>query len=169
VDLKKAELHVRQRADRFGTIGKPKSASGERVVPLPPMVLNALREWKLACPKSELGLVFPTAAGTITPRNDIVRRGFWPAQVRAGVVDGGGRPKYLGLHALRHFFASWCINRRAAGGRELPLKVVQHLLGHSSLQITADVYGHLFPSVDDDAELAAAESALLGRRDTVAT
>ena len=36
----------------------PKSESGERTVPLPPLVLNTLREWKLACPKSELGLGF---------------------------------------------------------------------------------------------------------------
>ena len=35
-------------------------------------------------------------------------------------------------------------------------KVVQHLLGHSSIVITLDVYGHLFPAGDDRAELAAA-------------
>ena len=65
IDLKKAELHVRQRADKFNTIGKPKSASGQRTIPMPPIVVNTLREWKLECPKSELGLVFPTGAGKI--------------------------------------------------------------------------------------------------------
>jgi integrase len=70
------------------------------------------------------------------------------------------KPKYLGLHALRHFYASWCINRRADGGLELPIKIVQTRLGHASIQMTADVYGHLFPSQDDGAELAAAEKAL---------
>jgi len=44
----------------------------------------------------------------------------------------------------------------------LPLKVVQARLGHASIQMTADVYGHLFPRADDGAELAAAERALLG-------
>ena len=44
VDLKRAELHVRQRADRYNTIGKPKSAAGERVIPLPPMLVNMLRD-----------------------------------------------------------------------------------------------------------------------------
>ena len=53
VDLEKRELHVRQRADRYSAIGKPKSESGERTVPLTPIVANTLREWKLACPKSE--------------------------------------------------------------------------------------------------------------------
>ena len=36
-----------------------------------------------------------------------------------------GKAKYPGLHALRHFYASWCINRRVDGGLELPLKLVQ--------------------------------------------
>ena len=57
--------------------------------------------------------------------------------------------KYKGLHALRHFYASWCINRRVDGGLELPLKVVQARLGHASIQMTADIYGHLFPRGDD--------------------
>jgi integrase len=31
----------------------------------------------------------------------------------AGITDAKGAAKYTGLHALRHFYASWCINRRA--------------------------------------------------------
>jgi len=38
---------------------------------------------------------------------------------------------------------------------------VQARLGHASIQMTADVYGHLFPRADDGAELAAAERVLL--------
>jgi integrase len=81
--------------------------------------------------------------------------------ITAGVTTADGRPKY-GLHAFRHFYASWCINRRADGGLELPPKVVQERLGHSSIMMTMDVYGHLFPRGDDSAELAAAERSLLG-------
>jgi integrase len=162
IDLKRSELHVRQRADKFKAIGKPKSAAGERTIPMPPILVNALREWKLACPKSELGLVFPTGAGEVEYHSNIVTRGLAPVQVAAGVATKGGAAKYTGLHALRHFYASWCINRKEDGGLGLPLKVVQHRLGHSSIQMTADVYGHLFPSGDDGAELAAAEKALLG-------
>ena len=65
------------------------------------------------------------------------------------------------MHALRHFFVSWCINRRVDGGLELPLKVVQARMGHSTIAMTADVYGHLFPRGDDSAELAAAEKFLV--------
>ena len=46
---------------------------------------------------------------------------------------------------------SWCINRRADGGLELPLKLVQARLGHASITMTADRYGHLFPRGDDGA------------------
>jgi integrase len=159
VDLKRGELHVRQRADRYGKIGPTKSAAGERTVPLPPMVVSVLREHRLACPHS--GLAFPNSRGNIDRRSSIVERGLHPAQVAAGVVDEHGAAKYKGLHSLRHFYASWCINRRVDGGLELPLKVVQARLGHASVQVTADVYGHLFPRGDDGAELAAAERAFL--------
>src|SRR6516165_5407329 len=86
VDLKHAKLHVRQRADRYQTIGKPKSESGERTVPLPPMVVNTLREWKLKCPKSEHGIVFPTGAGEIEYHSNIVHRGLGPPQIAAGIL-----------------------------------------------------------------------------------
>lgn len=118
VDLKKGELHIRQRADRFNKIGKPKSEAGERTIPLGPLVVNTLKEWRLACPKGELGLVFPNTLG----HADIVSRYVWPTMVAAGVVDDKGEAKYTGLHALRHFYASWLINRKADGGLELPLK-----------------------------------------------
>jgi integrase len=164
IDLKRAVLHVRQRADRYQQIGAPKSEAGERTVPLPPLLVNTLREWKFVCPRSALDLAFPNQAGRPHALTDIVRRSFQPAQVAAGVVNAKDRAKYGGLHTLRHFYASWCINRKADGGLELPLKVVSARLGHASISITADRYGHLFPSTDDGSELAAAERALIGLR-----
>jgi len=86
--------------------------------------------------------------------------------VDSGKRDDEGRvihkAKYTGLHALRHFYASWLINRPQDGGFGLPLKLVQERMGHSSITMTADTYGHLFPRTDDADELAAAEAALLG-------
>jgi integrase len=162
VDLKKAIVHVRQRADRYNEIGPLKSAAARRDIPLSPIVVNALREWRLACPHSELDLAFPNGAGNIESHANIVNRGLGPVQVAAGVVNKRGKAKYPGLHTLRHFYASWCINRRAAGGLELSPKEVQTLLGHASIQMTFDTYGHLFPAADTGAELAAAERMLLG-------
>jgi integrase len=176
VDLKGAELHVRQRADRYNAIGNPKSESGGRTIPLGPRFINTLKEWKLACPKGDHGLVFPTSTGNIEHHANILRD-LEPIMIAAGLAvpakDAEGKavrdkdgkpvlePKYTGLHAFRHFYASWCINRRADRGLELPAKVVQERLGHSSIIMTMDTYGHLFPRTDDGAELAAAESALL--------
>jgi integrase len=161
VDLKASEVHVRQRADRYNQIGRPKSDSGERTVPLPMPVVTALREWKLRCPKGSLDLVFPNGNGNVENHQNILNRGFFPSQVAARVVNKG-KPKYTGLHALRHFFASWCINRKQDGGLELPLKLVQERMGHSTIVLTADRYGHLFPRGDDASELAKAAAALLG-------
>jgi len=169
IDLKKGELAVSQRADRYRTIGEPKTEAAERVIPLPPVIVSALREWRLACPNGTLGLVFPNGVGRVEFHVNLIHRLFWPVQIAAGVVhkivsDNGNAstaPKYTGLHSLRHFFASWCINRKVDGGLELPAKVVQYRLGHSSIMVTMDTYGHLFPRGDDAAELAAAESFLL--------
>ena len=47
-------------------------------------------------------------------------------------------------------------------GSSCPPKVVQERLGHSTIAMTMDTYGHLFPRGDDAEELAAAERALLG-------
>jgi integrase len=180
IDLKSGALHVHQRADKYNKMGSPKSAAGQRTVPLPPTVVQELREWKLLCPKKDgkLGLVFPNGAGNVENHGNIARRGLVPIVKAAGLVkpaldergngkrDADGKPivepKYSGLHTLRHFFASWCINRKEDGGLGLPAKVVQERLGHASIMMTMDTYGHLFPRGDDTAELAAAERVLLG-------
>jgi integrase len=160
VDLKKGELHVRQRADRYNAIGAPKSESGERTVPLPPIVANALRELKLI--RTDTDIVFVSSRGHIRNHSNIVKYALIPAQIAAGVAKPDGTAKYTGLHALRHFYASWCINRREDGGLGLTPKLVQERLGHSTIGMTLDVYGHLFPRGDDGSELAAAEKSLLG-------
>src|SRR5262249_40140734 len=48
VDFAKATITISQRADRFNQIGNPKSEGSARTIPVPPMVINALREWKLS-------------------------------------------------------------------------------------------------------------------------
>jgi integrase len=160
LDLEAKELHVRQRADRYNEMGKPKSEAGERVIPLGPLVVNTLREWRLACPKGELDLALPNAMGKIWNHAGIVRA-MGRTVVEAAVVDAKGEAKYTGLHSLRHFYASWLINRKRDGGLELPAKTVQARMGHSSVVITMDTYGHLFPGSDDGSELAEAEKMLL--------
>ncbi|HMF24499.1 MAG TPA: tyrosine-type recombinase/integrase [Pseudolabrys sp.] len=160
IDLKTNELHVRQRVDRFREIGAPKSESGTRTIPFGADLALALKQWKLACPKGELNLVFPSRLGTVIGYRSFTER-LGPIFKAAHVVDKAGKPKYA-PHALRHFFASWCINPKDRGGRELPAKVVQQWLGHSSITMTLDIYGHLFRDKSDRAEITASEKALLG-------
>jgi len=170
VDFSCRAIHVRQRADRFNVIGRPKSEAGERSVPLTPLVSSTLKEWKLACPKGGAGLVFPNNKGNVESLRNIVQRRLIPCEIAAGVSVPTGkraedgkpimRAKYPGLHTFRHFYASCCINRKEDGGLGLPPKVVQERLGHASISMTLDVYGHLFPRGDDADELAAAEKAI---------
>jgi integrase len=169
IDFAKAQLHVRQRVDRYGTFGMPKSEASQRMVPLTPLVLNTLREWKLSNGGHEL--VFTNSAGNVEPHSNALQRGLWPTLIAAGVTRVGTRrrhpdepelrPKYSGFHALRHWYASWCITPKADGGLELSPKAVQTRMGHSSIAITFDVYGHLFPVVDEQQAMAEAERRLL--------
>ena len=171
VDLKRHEIRVNQRADQFGEIGRPKSESGVRTIPVPPVVINALKAHKLS---QGIGseLVFANPDGEPRSHANIVQKGLIPAMIRAGVTsktgekDAESRPvlkaKYSGMHALRHFYASWLINRKEDGGLGLPVKMVQERLGHASIVMTMDVYGHLFPRSDDGTELAQAANILLG-------
>jgi integrase len=155
VDLDGCVLHVRRRADYTGALGAPKSRAGTRTVPLAPPVVNALKEHRMALPKP-LRLVFPNGHGQVDSHTSIHGRGFTGVQVRAGVVDAEGRPKF-GMHALRHFFASWVIEQGFSP------KKVQALLGHATIAMTFDRYGHLFPSLEDDhARFAAAALAIVG-------
>jgi integrase len=159
IDFDRKVIHVRQRANLWGEIGSPKSVAGEREIPMSPMVVNTLREWQLACPRGKdgrLGFAFPNGAGNVEAHSNIATRGFSALQLQAGIVDDGGKAKY-GPHALRHFFASWVIEQSFSPKR------VQALLGHSSIGMTFDTYGHLFPSLEDDhAKFAAGELSIVG-------
>ena len=169
VDLEAEVIHVRQRADKRNQIGSPKTASSQRTVPLTPLVVNALK-----APAPADRWQGPGVRHAVRPA------GQYPEHREAGLVAGAdrrgpeqargrqqgqadGRRQVSGLHAARHFYASWCINAPEAGGLGLSAKAVQVRLGHSTITMTLDVYGHLFPSGDDGAKLAAAEAALLAQ------
>jgi integrase len=193
VDFAASTISVRQRADAWGALGRPKAAASRRTIPVPSMVIAALKEWKLACPRRDTGqadedgtpirvldLVFPADSGGVESHGSNIRRAWHVLQVAAGVsvpaldktgaqvLDEDGNvimaPKYGGLHALRHFFCSWCANSPKKGGLGLSLKETQVRMGHGTLSMTADLYGHLFVA-DEQRErdiLAAGERALMG-------
>jgi integrase len=155
VDLARGELTVRQRADRWGSIGSPKSHAGKRTVPLAPVVVNTLKEWKLACPKGHAGLVFPSNTGGALHLDSIYRYGLGPLQQAAGITTDA-KPKY-GMHSLRHAAASLFIEQ------DFSPKRIQALMGHSTIQMTFDTYGHLFPAPEDDqAQMRRLQAQLIG-------
>jgi integrase len=175
VDLDTEQLTVRQRADRWNKIGSPKSVAGRRVVPLAPIVVNTLKEWKLVCPKGSARLVFPNTAGKVEALASIHRRGLGPLQYAAGITTTTAvrtqqpelsepaaaawarlHPKY-GLHALRHAAASLFTEEG------WPAKKLQAVMGDGSMQMTFDTYGHLFPAPrEDKAAMRRMQARLIG-------
>lgn len=155
VDLKAKVIRVRQRVDRYGVMGPPKSRAGRRDVPLPPMVVNALRKWRLACPVTEEGFVFPTDQKRPVSGSVLHKSAWRPTLIAAGIMKEGDPPPYT-FHALRHGAASLFIEQGMSPKR------VQAVMGHSTIAITFDLYGHLFPSPEDDlTAMAEIESRLL--------
>ncbi len=149
VDMTRGRVTVEQRADAKGTIGPPKSAAGHRSIAIPARAVNALKEWKLACPAHPLDLVFPSPKGKPLSHRVMLKDLVGPIQVAAKVTGEEGAPRYA-MHAFRHAAASLWIEQG------INAKRVQTLMGHSSISVTFDTYGHLFEQAEKDAEDAGA-------------
>ncbi len=154
VDLKRGQVTVERRADAKGTIGPPKSRAGHRTIPLPPRVIAVLKAWKLACPAHSAELVFPSEKGKPLSHRVLTLNLVDPVQVAAKVtmpIEPPAEPvARYGMHAFRHAAASLWIEQG------LNPKRVQTLMGHSSIQVTFDTYGHLFEQVEKDRQDASA-------------
>jgi integrase len=92
-----------------------------------------LREGLASCQ-----LVFPSREGTVQHRSNIIRRHFAPTLKAAELPD-------IRFHDLRHTAASLMLQ---AG---VNVKVVAERLGHSSVTITFNVYGHVMPGMGREA------------------
>jgi integrase len=158
VDLKTKTVTVDRRADAKNQIGAPKSAAGFRIIPLPDLVVSELRKWKLQCPRTNLDLVFPSERKAVMSHTSLHRLHLWPVQMAAGVCDG--EDARYSSHAFRHCAASLWIEQRVSPKR------VQTWMGHSSIQVTFDTYGHLFEQADADSiVMQAVEREVLGATD----
>lgn len=161
----KLEADISQRADAYGAIGLPKTQAGYRQIPLPEMLVRVLKRWKLACPKVEgCNLVFPTSNGTPFNPANFHNRVWVPLQHALGLtkqkVDKKGNkvfvqdpatgkrvPKMVHrytLYSLRHAYASLQID---LGISE---KALQERMGHESIAMTMDIYGHLWKNREKD-------------------
>ena len=163
IDLAAGTITVRQRADQWGEIGPPKSEAGKRTLPIAPELVSELKRWKLRSPHSRIDLAFPSSTGTPSRHNNMLRRMYFPLQVRAGLgvprIDAKGEiardeegqailTGKHGFHALRHAAASAWIESN------IDLKRLQVWIGHENIRLTLDTYGHLLKDEKKDAELA---------------
>ncbi|MBN2062555.1 MAG: site-specific integrase [Deltaproteobacteria bacterium] len=136
IDWYNSQLIIK-RTFQHGRFYDPKSTTSKRKIDLGPTVMAQLKQWKLACKPNELDLVFPNEEGKPIDKNNLIRRHYEPALRRAGL-------RRIRFHDLRHTFASLLI---AQG--EHP-KYIQNQMGHSSINVTMDVYGHLMNTVNQE-------------------
>ncbi len=136
VDLERGSVLVEAGA-REGQLVPTKTSAGRRRVRLSGEARRVLREQLLARQPSELGLVFPTPGGVIWRKDNFMARVFRPAVRRAGLAP-------LRFHDLRHTYAALMV---AAGAHP---KLLQGQLGHTSINVTLNTYGHLFPDAFTD-------------------
>ncbi|HYC82665.1 MAG TPA: tyrosine-type recombinase/integrase [Solirubrobacterales bacterium] len=149
VDLAGGSIRVVESWDpREGAIA-PKTRTSQRTTPLPGVLRDYLTEHRLS--RGEPGgdaLVFGTDDETPFQAAVIYRRAD-----RAWEAESLGR---LRLHRARHTYASFMI---AAG---VNAKALSSFMGHSSIKVTFDLYGHLMPGTE--AEAAALLDRYLGAR-----
>jgi integrase len=136
IDLQEALIHVR-RSITDGHLSTPKNHE-RRDVDLTADVVQLLGSWwgELGSPDNQT-LVFPgdTRTGYLVPTT-IVKRELYPALERAGILRQGPTGEKRTFHSLRHTFAK----RALESGRQVTW--LSRHLGHSSLKVTTDVYGH---------------------------
>jgi integrase len=149
IAFNKCEVTVETRVDAYRDEDMPKSAAGIRTVPLGAEVLKQLREWKARSKWSKADdLVFPNAHGDYVRHGHMLQNKFYPlfdklAELHeAHPIAHAPAPPRFNWHSLRHFAVSCWIE---AG---LAPKTVQTFVGHATLQMTMDTYGHMFPSED---------------------
>jgi integrase len=153
-------VRVERAVDGSGKeISVTKTPAGRRFIELSPETIDMLRHYgDNHGIKNKHDLVFPAAGGQWLCRRNWQRRGFNVACEKAGLmetVEENGetieRPKYR-PYDLRHFFASMLIERK------VNLKKIQMLMGHTNIETTLNVYGHLL----DDDKMEKRDSGLIG-------
>src|SRR5260370_2134292 len=150
IDLNEGRVTIRRALQRQRGAGlvfvEPKSSRGRRTVSLPPETLEVLAQQRrdLDRERVEAGerwqendLVFPSPVGR--PRDmTYLSYTFHRGLERAGL------PR-LRIHDLRHTAATHLLNKHVHP------KVVQELLGHSTIAITLDTYSHVLPALVKEA------------------
>jgi integrase len=149
VDLARGTISIRRSLEQTkkGGVAEKSPKSGKaRVIQLPEIAVEVLRRHRLAQGRLNPGYVFPgdDQGGAWTPHKVI---DSFRALARTAKVPRAS------FHTLRHT----CASQLLAQG--VHPKVVQEMLGHSTIAITMDLYSHVTPSLQ--AEAAAKLDAVL--------
>jgi integrase len=125
-------------------VGSPKSGRARRVDLASPLaawlqVRKSVHEAEAAVKgRDRAPWVYPNSVGKPIDALNLVHRVWHPLLEKAGL-------RRIRFHDLRHTFASLLIQRGES------LAYVKEQLGHSSIQITVDLYGHLVPGANRSA------------------
>src|SRR3954470_6034576 len=139
VDLRVRDVYVArvvvETSGRCELRNYPKSRAGVRRVPLPIFAVEALQRHRQLYTHSA-DLVFSTSPGGALRRSTFRRRVWVPALDRAGLAG-------LRFHDLRHSYASWLVSDN------VPVNIVQRLMGHENASTTLNRYVHAPRDYDD--------------------
>lgn len=149
-------------------VGEPKTQRSRRTLGLSDELVELLIP--LVSGRSSSELLFAGKQGLRVPHTEVYKRGWAPAVARSRVCDRHWEPQRDGrnqrprlpeacdcagvlaktprIHDLRHSHVAWLISEGVA------LPAISRRLGHSSITITFDRYGHLDPSLDEAINLA---------------
>ncbi len=146
VDFEAGVIHVRRAWDVHEGEIEPKSGAGIRKVPIASVLRRSLLEQKLRNGGHPKKRILASAENQLRDSTTLTARAHrrWKA---AGLEP-------IGLHECRHTFASMMI---AAG---INAKALSTYIGHASISITLDRYGHLMPG--NEAEAAGKLDVYLG-------
>jgi integrase len=151
VDLLTGKIRVQrslERRDGQWFLKEPKTPQSRRTVPLPPDVVDALKQHRIEQAQQKLklgpnyhdyGFVFTSENGEPIHKRNLVRRHFKP------ILRAAGLPEDIRLYDLRHTCATLLL---AAG--ENP-KIVSERLGHASVNMTLNRYSHVLPDMQRSA------------------
>lgn len=146
LDTDLGSLRVRRSLDTTGGIrfNPPKSAASRRTLALHWEATEAFERQRELLeseghPAGKRNLVFPSTSGTPMNSGNLRKRNLKPDLKQAELPD-------LTLHELRHTFASVMLHEW-----HVSPSIVSEMMGHASIKMTMDLYGHLFPGAQEDA------------------
>jgi integrase len=158
------KVKIARRADRYNELGPVKSAAGLRTVEIGDETARCIRAY-LEHATVESKLIFANEEGNVWSYANFWHRFWVPLLNAAGLVteepasktvrewseaQAGYKQPRFAPHMLRHVYASLQIEQGVTPKR------LQKLMGHSTLKLTLDTYGHLWP--DESADRARARA-----------